>query len=226
MGSPSELGGDFYCQTNQLTSLVGAPSEVGGAFSCQKNQLTSLVGAPSEVGGAFSCQNNQLTSLVGAPISNLNKKNYQHKESVASLISAKLLVKGILLADNIMSKIISRRSNVFKIRIYGSSNYSYCIYSDGSFSHGKTIKEARESLLYKQSVRDISEFKEWDLTTPRSVADLIASYRSITGACSSGVQDFCKSINLNMEKKYSVSEIIRLTDGKYGQDYFKNFEWA
>jgi len=60
-----EVGGDFYCSRNQLTSLEGAPSQVGGYFSCADNKLTSLEGAPSQVGGYFSCADNKLTSLVG-----------------------------------------------------------------------------------------------------------------------------------------------------------------
>jgi len=39
-----EVGGDFSCSDNQLTSLEGAPSQVGGDFYCIKNKLTSLVG--------------------------------------------------------------------------------------------------------------------------------------------------------------------------------------
>ena len=60
--------GDFKCDYNQLTSLVGAPKTVNGNFSCNGNQLTSLVGGPQTVGGSFVCSSNQLTSLVGAPL--------------------------------------------------------------------------------------------------------------------------------------------------------------
>ena len=62
-----EVGGSFYCSSNQLTSLKGAPKEVGGYFDCSDNQLTSLKGAPEKVGGDFDCSDNQLTSLEGAP---------------------------------------------------------------------------------------------------------------------------------------------------------------
>ena len=61
------VGGNFYCSSNQLTSLEGAPEKVDGDFSCHSNQLTSLEGAPREVKGDFDCSYNQLTSLKGAP---------------------------------------------------------------------------------------------------------------------------------------------------------------
>ncbi len=66
-GAPQEVGKGFYCKNNQLTSLEGAPQEVGGSFDCGNNQLTTLEGAPQKVGGGFYCKNNQLTSLEGAP---------------------------------------------------------------------------------------------------------------------------------------------------------------
>ena len=67
VGAPKSVGGNFYCSDNQLTSLEHAPKSVGGSFYCEDNQLTSLVGAPKSVGGSFYCFYNQLTSLVGAP---------------------------------------------------------------------------------------------------------------------------------------------------------------
>ena len=66
-GAPREVGGYFSCDNNQLTTLEGAPQKVGGRFYCKYNQLTSLEGAPQEVGGDFYCDNNQLTTLEGAP---------------------------------------------------------------------------------------------------------------------------------------------------------------
>ena len=66
-GAPREVGGDFYCWNNKLTSLQGAPREVGGSFYCWNNNLSSLQGAPREVGGNFECWNNNLSSLQGAP---------------------------------------------------------------------------------------------------------------------------------------------------------------
>jgi hypothetical protein len=61
------VSGDFYCDSNSLTSLEGAPQTVGGSFDCDSNSLTSLEGAPETVGGSFHCDSNRLTSLEGAP---------------------------------------------------------------------------------------------------------------------------------------------------------------
>ena len=61
------VGRDFFCGTNNLTSLENCPKTVGGSFYCGHNKLTSLDGATEYVGGNFYCSFNKLTSLVGAP---------------------------------------------------------------------------------------------------------------------------------------------------------------
>ena len=61
-----EVGGDFSCSENQLTSLKYCPETVGG-FYCSRNQLTSLKYCPETVGGDFYCNNNQLTNFDGLP---------------------------------------------------------------------------------------------------------------------------------------------------------------
>lgn len=63
-----EFNGDFYCNNNNLTSLVGCPTTVNSWFDCSNNSLESLVGCPTTVNGNFNCWYNQsLTSLVGCP---------------------------------------------------------------------------------------------------------------------------------------------------------------
>ena len=40
------MGGGFYCNSNQLTSLEYCPETVGGGFYCGHNQLTNFDGLP------------------------------------------------------------------------------------------------------------------------------------------------------------------------------------
>jgi hypothetical protein len=61
------VGGSFFCNHNQLTTLEGAPHSVGYNFYCNHNQLTNLKGAPSSVDRNFWCGINPLTTLEGAP---------------------------------------------------------------------------------------------------------------------------------------------------------------
>ena len=61
------VGRDFFCGTNNLTSLENCPKTVSVHFYCNNNLLTSLQCAHITVGGDFYCSFNKLTSLVGAP---------------------------------------------------------------------------------------------------------------------------------------------------------------
>ena len=61
------VSGNFYCSSNQLTTLEGAPESVGDGFYCRNNQLTTLEGCPKSVGGNYYCSKNELTSLEGTP---------------------------------------------------------------------------------------------------------------------------------------------------------------
>jgi hypothetical protein len=62
------VGGDFVCCRNKLTSLINSPKSVGHSFYCYGNNLTTLEGCTQKVGGEFDCSSNiELTSLSGAP---------------------------------------------------------------------------------------------------------------------------------------------------------------
>lgn len=50
-------------------------------------------------------------------------------------------------------------------------------------------------------------------------------YRTITGACSQGVEEFLER-NFKDKEEVSISEIIKITKGHYGHEQFKNFGWA
>ena len=60
----SIVGGGFFCQNNNLTTLEGGPREVGGHFVCFSNRLTTLEGGPREVGGHFSCHDNPVYEII------------------------------------------------------------------------------------------------------------------------------------------------------------------
>ena len=59
----SKVDGHFYCNNNQLKSLLGCPEIVNGDFVCHNNKLTSLEECPKIVKKSFYCNNNQLNNL-------------------------------------------------------------------------------------------------------------------------------------------------------------------
>jgi hypothetical protein len=93
VGAPQTVGGDFSCNENKLMSLEGAPQTVGGSFFCLINKLTSLAGAPGTVGGRFNCSDNNLKSLAGAP-QTVGEGFYCVNNNLKSLVGAPQTVEG------------------------------------------------------------------------------------------------------------------------------------
>jgi hypothetical protein len=128
-----------------------------------------------------------------------------------------------IIADGILSKVINTKGSVRKVINYGEKHESFLIENDGIFSHGKTIKEARESLIYKLIKRDISCYDDYNLDTVITYQEAITLYRSITGACESGVKYFIKNNPDVVKEKYTINEIIELTDGQYNNNKLVEF---
>ncbi len=65
---------------------------------------------------------------------------------------------GYCFADGILSRIVNRKGNVARVIVCGKTAVSYIVGDgNGNFSHGATLKEARNGLLYKLSSRDTSK---------------------------------------------------------------------
>ena len=133
--------------------------------------------------------------------------------------------KEYIKVDGIFTKIISERGNVMRVQRIARSEVEYLITDgDGRWAHGATLKEAKDSLIYKITSRDTTKYKNWSLDTEITHAEAIEAYRTITGACAFGTQHFCEMILGDKKKdKYTVSEVIELTKGQYGADRFKDF---
>lgn len=126
-----------------------------------------------------------------------------------------------IIVDNILSRVLKRKGNVLKVINHSDKEESYIVEQNGIFSHGRTIDEARESLVYKLSTRDLTEFKSLTLESILTKEEAIRMYMSITGACAFGTKQFIESRDIKEE--YSLSEIINLTTGQYGNQKLKEF---
>lgn len=61
------INGSFDCSNNKLISLKGTPNIIEHDFFCNINELTSLIYSPKKIGGNFDCSYNKITSLKGIP---------------------------------------------------------------------------------------------------------------------------------------------------------------
>ena len=134
---------------------------------------------------------------------------------------------GFFWADGILAKFISKKQNkettVYKVQILGQSKISYCVEANGIYSHGDTIKEAKDSLIYKISNRDTSIYESFTLDTVVTFEDAVKMYRAITGACEGGTRHFCENVLRDKRKKYTVKEVIELTKGQYNNEKLGQF---
>ena len=85
------------------------------------------------------------------------------------------------------------------------------------------VKEAKESLIYKITDRDKSDYEDYTLDTEVTHEEAIKMYRVITGACEAGTRHFVENVLAKKKEKYTVKEIIKLTEGKYGNETLKEF---
>ena len=124
--------------------------------------------------------------------------------------------------DEIKTIILNRKKNVIKGLYLDSLNPCYVVEKDGVYSHGATLKETKDSLIYKISNRDTSMYKDFTLETVVTFEEAIKMYRVITGACEAGTRNFVNGLS-KKKKKYTIAEIIAETKGQYGNEKFKEF---
>ena len=127
--------------------------------------------------------------------------------------------------DGIFSQLISRRGNVSVVRQIGKKKDAYLVTDgNGRWAHGDTIAEARKDLVYKISNRDKSVYGSLTLDSELTFEECIQCYRVITGACAAGTRNYVENrLPKPHKEKYTVREMIELTDGEYNSDKLKEF---
>jgi hypothetical protein len=221
-----KVGGSLYLSS--LTSIPeGFNPTVGGSLDLR--HLTSIPeGFNPTVGGSL-----YLSSLTSIPegfnptvggyldLSRRLRANYKKlpSEYLLSWQDDKYL-----LADGIFTEVISHKGNVYHVRKIAETKVFYLVtYGNGKWSHGETLKEAKSDLMFKISNRTKDDYKNLKLTDSLSFADAIMCYRVITRACSFGTKDFVNNRLKDKRKKYTVSEMIKVTKGEYGNKTFNYF---
>ena len=142
-------------------------------------------------------------------------------------LQKKYISKGYLLADDILSRIISKRKSgkiiIWKTNPIGRRNkIQYVVQRGEIYSHGETVKQATRDMRYKLDPnRDVSEYKKWTLATVKPIADMIGAYRCISGSCETGTRQWCEGKKL--PARLSVRLAIRATRGAYHAGNFANF---
>ena len=225
----TEIVRDFKNKTGYTLEVKNGKLHYGGYLYLRGTGITSLPDNLT-VGGSLDLRGTGITSLPdnltvgcdlylrGTGITDRSKVNrntpnffeWRNREYIK--------------VDGIFSKVVSCRGNVYKICQIGESKERYLVTDGvGKWSHGDTLKEAKDDLIYKISNRDKSEYDNLTLESELTFAEAIEAYRVITGACSAGTKMFVKNELSERKEKYTISEIIRITKGQYNSNVFERF---
>ena len=120
--------------------------------------------------------------------------------------------------DGLFTEVVRKRGNVYIVKKINATKEFYLVTDgDGFWSHGDTLKRAKEDLVFKV----LSEKMKNEPLKMTDTVD-VPRYRSITGACSTGVQMFRERHGLTKDK-YTVAELLPILErnNAYGISRFK-----
>ena len=217
-----------FCKQSGITKKQFCGKEKIGGY-LDLSSLTSIPeGFNPTVGGSLDLRS--LTSIpegfnptVGGSLYLSNGLKFNYKKLPNGYLLSWQDGK-YLLADGIFTEVIRHRGNVYHVRKIGQKEIIYLITDgNGRWSHGETLKEAREDLIYKINDRAKDDYKDLKLTSKLSFEDAITCYRVITGACSFGTKDFVTNRLRKKQKEYTIAQMIEVTKDEYGNKTFSDF---
>ena len=101
---------------------------------------------------------------------------------------------------------------------------------NGYFAHGKTLKEARKSLMAKifenmDSDEAVSEFiNKFEKNKAYPGTDFFEWHHYLTGSCLMGRESFVKNHGLDLNRYYTVKEFINICENDYGGEIIKKLK--
>ncbi len=225
------VGGSVYVRENAVLKAPELKTTVGSIDVHSNAELPALKTVGGSVDVLESVELPTLKTVGGYVSVGTNDELRNNKEVKSNVpgtadegrrkLTREFEDEGYSFADGVLAKIISRRGNVWRVVMCGETEVSYVVSNGEAYSHGKTLKEARDGLIYKIGSRDTSKFKTWTLNRVVSKAEAIEAYRVITGACEAGVRQWMEQHKT--PDQITVKEIIELTKNAYGNKEFAGF---
>ena len=211
------VGGGLDLRGTKITSLPDNLT-VGGWLDLSNTGITSLPDNLT-VGGGLDLSNTGITSKEREKVKKPDKqKMFEFNLSVQAKLSWQNGRYRIF--DGIFCEVLRKLKHAYKVKIGLATKY---VVTDGvNYAHGDTIKEAREDLIYKISDRDTSQYEGLSLNSAVTKEEAIKMYRVITGACEAGTKHFVSGLK-ELKPRYTIAEIIKLTEGQFGATKFKDF---
>ena len=139
----------------------------------------------------------------------------------------------VYLIDDIQTLIIRMHKNIAKGYILNTDftlEKCYIAKGNNKFAHGKTIKEATEALQEKifsnlDTEEAIKKFiKKFNNKDKYKGTEFYVWHNILTGSCKMGRDSFVINNNINLNKKFSVKEFIKICENSYGGEIIKKLK--
>ena len=123
--------------------------------------------------------------------------------------------------DGTFCEVLSQKRNVIKVKT--RNKLAYIFVKNDIYAHGQTVRQAYLDWLFKSSDRDVSEYENIDKSEEYDLDFWIIAYRTITGACSFGTNEYLENNKDKYKSKMTLDEVIKATAGQYGSHTFEEF---
>ena len=120
---------------------------------------------------------------------------------------------------------VKKKRTLGEYTVYVGKYKGHNVISDGThYAHCKKLRDGIADLHFKAATeRGAEQYKGLTLDSEVTVPEAATMYRVITGACRQGTEMFIKSFGDSLKEKYSIREIIALTEGQYNSEKFSEF---
>ncbi len=212
------VGGGLNLRGTRITSLPDNLT-VGGGLDLQGTKITSLPDNLT-VGGGLDLQGTKITERETKKVKDLPTDFYI---KYRNYVESKLVWQNgkYRKIDGMFCEVINQHKNIIEVKIQNKKAYIFT--KNGVNAHGRTIKQAYRDWLFKTSDRDVKQYENLTLTTEKDLNYWIVCYRTITGACSFGTENFLENNKEKYKDKMTLKEVFKATEWQYGHNTFREF---
>ena len=198
------VGGNLDLSDTNITALPDNLT-VGGWLDLRGTNITALPDNLT-VGGNLD--------LIGTGITNHTVKRLRHGEYVPGKY---------LYTDGILTHIKKKKKIGEYTLFVGKIPNRHVIFDGKHYAHCRNFRDGVADLLFKSAAdRGADQYRGISLDDSFTVEELKRMYRVITGACEAGTKSFVNNLK-DLKDKYTVREVIEMTDGQYNAEKFKAF---
>ena len=215
------VGGWLRLNGTRITSLPDNLT-VGGWLNLRGTRITTLPDNLT-VGGTLDLRGTKITSLpdnlkVGGRI--ISCENLDH---YTRLQNGDYVEGEYLFADGILTH-VKRVKKIGEYTFYIGKFPGKNVVFDGKYyAHCKTFRDGVRDIEFKRaSDRGSDQYRSLTLDSEVSKDEAITMYRVITGACQQGTDSFVNSLR-DTKDRYTIREMISITQGQYGSRTFAEF---